>query len=155
MPLTLIFAFCLLQFAFCLAPSALCLFPPQARARGASDADRISAVLLDLSSALEESSAARFLDQVDRRRCPDYAALEESVVALLAQFEVGSSVGVSEQTKNGDGYDLKLDWMLELKPASGGGASRRRRDTVNCRIEPSGKRWTVTRLEPAKFFSPL
>lgn len=121
----------------------------------ASDTDKVRGVLLEMSSALEENNAARFLDQVDHRRCPDYAALEDNVVAMMAQDDVGSSVGVIEQAKKGDGYELKLDWLLELKPSGGGAAAERRHATVTCRIEPSGKRWKVTLLAPVSFFKPL
>ncbi len=79
---------------------------------------------------------------------------EVDVVALAAQYEIASSVAVTEQTKNGEGWDLKLDWLLEIKPASGAGPAQRRRGVVTCRIEPSGKRWKATRLEPVEFFKP-
>jgi hypothetical protein len=129
--------------------------PQAARADAASDAEKIRAILLELSSALQENNAARFLDQVDHRRCPDYAALEDNVVAMTAQDEVGSSVGIIEQTRKGDGYDLKLDWLLELRPLGGGVGVERRHATVTCRIEPAGKHWKVTLLAPVSFFMPL
>lgn len=119
-----------------------------------SDSEQISALVLDLSTALEESSPSRFLDRVDRQRCPQYAALEENVVALTAQYELGSSVGVIEQSRKGEGYDLKLDWLLQLRPAGGAGPAERRRQIVTARIERSGKKWKVTALEPVNFFKP-
>ena len=125
-----------------------------AAAAATTDSEKISAMLLELSSALEDGNAARFLDQVDSRRCPDYAALENNVVALAAQYEIGSSIGVIEQTKRGDGYELKLDWMLQLKPAGGAGPAQRRHGNVTCRIESAGKRWKVTALGPVAFFKP-
>jgi hypothetical protein len=133
------------------AACVLCLICSAA----ASDAERISAVLRELTNALQDGSPGSFLSQIDRRRCPDYAALEDNVVAMLAQDEVGSSIGILEQTRHGDGYELKLDWLLELKPLGGGAAAQRRQGTVTCRIEPSGKKWKVTLLAPASFFKPL
>ena len=123
-------------------------------AAAADDADKVRAVLLEMSQALQDSSASRFLDQVDRRRCPGYAALQDNIVALAAQYEIASSVAVVEQTKDGKAWESKLDWLLEMKPAGGGGPAQRRRGAVLCRIEPSGKRWKVTRLEPVDFFKP-
>ena len=119
-----------------------------------SDAEQISDALLTLSTALEERNAARFLSLVDRERFPDYSALQDSIVALTAQYEVSSSIGVLEQGRRGDGYELKLDWMLQMKPAGGGGPAQRRQQVVNCRIERFGKRWKVTALAPLSFFRP-
>lgn len=133
--------------------SLLCVLVFRIAAPGA-DLEKVSAVLFELSSALQDSSAARFLHQVDRRRFSDYPVLESNVVALAAQNEIGSSVRVIEQTRNGDAYELKLDWLLQLRPSSGVGPARRRRDTVICRIEPSGKHWKVTSISPVAFFSP-
>jgi hypothetical protein len=126
-----------------------------AQGDAASDAEKIQAVLLEMSAALEAKDPARFLDQVDHRRCRDYAALQDNVVAMTAQDDVGSSVGVIEQAKKDGGYELKLDWLLELKPSGGGGAAERRHATITCRIERSGKRWKVTLLTPVSFFKPL
>ena len=120
-----------------------------------SDAEQISELLLALSTALEQGNAARFLSSVDRDRCPDYAALEDNVIALTAQNEVGSSVGVLEQSRNGESYELKLDWLLQLRPASREGPAQTRRQVVNCRIERIGKRMKITALAPAAFFRPL
>ena len=125
------------------------------RAAAKSETEQISELLLSLSTALEQCNAARFLSLVDRDRCPEYATLEENVVALTAQNEVGSSVGVLEQSRNGEGYDLKLDWLLQLRPASRDGPAQTRRQVVNCRMERLGKRWKITALAPVAFFRPL
>ena len=135
--------------------SAACVLSLLIAALAADDAEKTRAVLLELSAALEDGNAARFLDLIDRKRCPDYARLESNVVALVTQNEIGSSVGVIEQTRSGEAFELKLDWILQLKPASGAGPAQRRRETVTCRLEPSGKRWKVTALAPVDFFKPL
>lgn len=132
---------------------ALCLW--LAAAAAATDADQISAVLLALSTSLQEGNAALFLDQVDRKRFSNYAALEDNVVAMTAQDEVASSIGILEQSRNGDAYELKLDWLLQLKRAGGEGPAQRRRETVTCRVERSGKRWRVTALAPMSFLRPM
>lgn len=111
-------------------------------------------LLLALSAALEEGNAARFLSYLDKQKCPDYAALERNVVALVAQYDVGSSVGVVTETQDGDAVELKLDWLLRLRP-SGGGATAERRAQLRCRLETRGKNWKVTALEPASFFSAV
>jgi hypothetical protein len=117
-------------------------------------ADRIEPVLLDLSAALEEGSAAAFLARVDKNRCPDYDRLESNIVALTAQFRVGSSVNVVEQTRDGQAIEAKLDWLLRLRPKGGGPASERRHQ-LRCRLERRGKAWKVTALAPASFFSAI
>ena len=77
-----------------------------------------------------------------------------NIVALVAQNEIASSVGVIEQSRDGEAFVLKLDWILQMKPASGAGPARDRRDVVTCRVERSGKRWKVISLEPVAFFRP-
>jgi len=111
-------------------------------------------VLLALSTALEQNDPARFLAQFDPEHCRDYPALQDNVVALLAQYEVASSVALLAETRDGDGYDLKLDWLLHLRPAAGGPASQRRR-ALRCRIHRRGRNWKVTALEPASFFAAV
>jgi len=117
-------------------------------------AEGMEGLLHAFSSALEEGNAARFLATIDRRRCPGYAALEDNVVALLAQNSVGSSIGITGQTRQQDSYELKLDWLLQIRPAGGARPAVVRRQTIRCRIERSGKGWKVTALEPAGFFRP-
>lgn len=124
-------------------------------AAGKSGAEQISELLLSLSTALEQGNAARFLSLIDRSRCPEYAALEDNVVALTAQDEIGSSVGVLEQSRNGESYELKLDWLLEMRPQSRERPAETRHQVVNCRIERFGKRWKVTTISPVAFFRPL
>ena len=72
-----------------IARSALCALGLW-MAAAADDAEKVRAVLLEMSQALQDSNASRFLDLVDRRRCPGYAALQDNVVALAAQYEIAS-----------------------------------------------------------------
>jgi hypothetical protein len=117
-------------------------------------AEGIGPVLLELSAALEDRNAARFLGQIDRRRFRDYEVLETNVVALVAQYDVGSSVDVVEENRTGEAVELKLDWLLRLRPASGG-PTMERKQQVRCRLERRGKAWKVTALEPVSFFSAV
>jgi len=116
----------------------------------------VLSLVLALSAALEEGNAARFLGYIDKERCREYLALETNVVALAAQYDVGSSVGIVTETRDGEAVDLKLDWLLRLRP-SGGGAAVERRAELRARLEPRGKNksWKVTALEPASFFSAV
>jgi len=116
--------------------------------------ERVEPLLLELSAALEDGNAARCLGHIDKDRCPNYAALETNVVALTAQYEVGSSVGVIGQKQDGPAVELTLDWLLRLRPVSGG-PTRERKARVRCRLEPRGKRWKVAALEPVSFFSAI
>ena len=116
----------------------------------------VLSLVLALSAALEEGNAARFLGYIDKERCREYLALEANVVALVAQYDVGSSVGITTETRDGEAVDLKLDWLLRLRP-SGGGVAVERRAELRARLEPRGKNksWKVTALEPASFFSAV
>lgn len=128
--------------------SAVCL--PAA----ASDTEAIANLLRTLSIALSDGSAVRFLAQVDGKNWPGYAALQQNVAALVAQNDVGSSVDLIETSSSGEGYDLRLDWLLQLRPAAGEGAAQTRRRELRCRVERRGSRWKVTRIEPVEFFRP-
>jgi hypothetical protein len=121
---------------------------------GPPEADEVSSLLLDLSTSLQEGNAARFLSHIDHR-LKDYAVLEDNVVAMTAQDEVASSVAVLEQRKTSEGYDFRLDWLLELKTISGDKPAERRRSEVSCRIKRSGKQWKISALAPVTFFRPL
>ena len=116
----------------------------------------VLSLLLALTAALEEGNAARFLGYIDKGTCPEYATLETNVVALVAQYDVGSSVGIVTETRDGEAVDLKLDWLLRLHP-SGGGPAFERRAELRARLEPRGKNksWKVTALEPVSFFSAV
>jgi hypothetical protein len=116
----------------------------------------VLSLLLALSAALEEGNAARFLGYIDKGTCREYLALETNVVALVAQYDIGSSVGLVTETRDGEAVDLKLDWLLRLRPSGGGAAVERRRE-LRARLEPRGKNksWKVTALEPASFFSAV
>ncbi len=128
---------------------AACLWT--AVAAGA-DSVGIRDLLLALSTSLEDGRAARFLAQIDRQRVARYAALQPNVVALLAQNEVASSIELLEEKPDGEAYDLKLDWRLEMRPAGSLGRLVARREQVRCRVARVGKRWNVVALEPVEFF---
>jgi len=129
---------------------AACLWT--AAAAGAADSAGIRDLLLALSTSLEDGRAARFLAQIDRQRVARYAALEQNVVALVAQNQVASSIGLADEKPDGETYELKLDWLLEMRPAGTLGRLVTRREQVRCRVARVGKRWKVVTLEPVEFF---
>ena len=132
---------------------AACLAPLPGVA--AEDAPAAAAVVFTMSESLSNASAARFLAQTDRRRLTDYGALERNVVALVAQYEISSSVEVLEQAEREGGFDLVIDWLLHLTPASAPGPADRRQSRLRCRIERIEGKWKVTALAPVDFFSAL
>ena len=132
-----------LTYAACLCAAA---------AGGAAGSVEIRDLLLALSTSLEDGRAARFLAQVDRTRVARYAELEQNVVALAAQNQVASSIRLLDEQADGQAYDLKLDWLLEMRPAGSLGRLVTRREQVRCRVARSGRRWKVVALEPVEFF---
>lgn len=123
-------------------------------AAAATDGEQIRALLRALSDALADGNAVRFLAQVDGESWPGYAALRGNVVALVAQNEVGSSVDLIESTRSGEAFEVRLDWLLQLRPASGDGPTETRRTDLRARLERRGQRWKLVEIEPVSFFRP-
>jgi hypothetical protein len=122
---------------------------------GAADVRDASAVVFTMSQALQQSNPARFLAQVDRRRFAAYGALERSVAALCAQYEISSSIEVIDAREENGALSLTVDWLLQTTPASAPGPAQRRQEKIHCRLEQIEGKWKVTALAPVEFFSAL
>ncbi len=84
---------------------------------------------------------------------PGYTQLETEVEALVKLAGVASSVQLLELTAKDDGFDLQVDWFVELKPHGQELSSERRRDLLKLRLKRVGKGWKILTLEPRTIFA--
>jgi 1-aminocyclopropane-1-carboxylate deaminase/D-cysteine desulfhydrase-like pyridoxal-dependent ACC family enzyme len=115
-----------------------------ATASGENAAD-ILQVFEPLATALSSGDAEAFLRPIDRRM-PGYGQLRENIYALVAQFDVTSSI---EFNRVQDGQ-VELDWELALRAKAETGVSGTRRQTVTARIEKK----RILSIAPIDFFAP-
>jgi hypothetical protein len=131
----------------------ICFSLPLARSAD-SETAQIRRELLDASRALQAGNATSFLARFDRSEFLDYARLSSYVAALTEQSEIASSIDVTEIAPGEDGYQLRVDWLLQLTLTSSPGPIESRQQSVTMQIARRGKKWKITRLEPVDFFRP-
>jgi hypothetical protein len=112
-------------------------------------------VVHDASRALQGGNAASFLRLFDRDAFGGYAVLESHVTALTTQSDIASSIQIVEIEKSRDGYNLRIDWLLQLSVRETPAPLVTRHETVRISIvERRAGRWRITALEPVDFFRP-
>ena len=107
--------------------------------------DETLAVFAPLASALSGGDGEAFMKPFDRKM-ENYAKLRDNVLALLARYDVTSSIELNRV----NGSDVELDWYLELHSKQAAGNSERRNQTVTARLEKK----RIIFLEPVAFFRP-
>ncbi len=125
---------------------------PQAPEGAPGDLGRI---LRDASRALQAGNAALFLSHFDERRFPEYARLEDHVVALTRQADIASSIEIAGSEGGGETETLMVDWLLQLTPSSGFGPATRRRESITIRFSNAEAKPRIVSLAPIDFFRPL
>ncbi len=118
----------------------------------ADDRTAVADFLGDLAAALSSGNARGFMKRIDPAM-PGYTQLETEVEALVKLAGVASSVQLLELTAKDDGFDLQVDWFVELKPHGQELSSERRRDLLKLRLKRVGKGWKILTLEPRTIFA--
>src|SRR5882757_4786179 len=98
-----------------------CLLLGWAAAGAAIAQDGILEVFEPLASALSTGDVEGFLKPFDRQM-PGLSKLRENVSALVARFDVTSSIELIRS----DSGTVDLDWYLELRSKEGAGVAERR-----------------------------
>ena len=80
--------------------------------------------------------------------------LRANVTALITAAEVESAIDPVRNEGTDRERHVEVDWQLRLIGRSGFEAITQRRETVACRMEKRGRRWTIVRLDPPRFFAP-
>jgi len=118
----------------------------------ADDRTAVADFLGDLAAALSSGDARGFMKRIDPAM-PGYPELETEVEALVKLVGVASSVQLLELTARDDGFDLQVDWFLELKPLGQELSRERRRELLKLRLKRVGKSWKIQSLEPQTIFA--
>jgi hypothetical protein len=114
-----------------------------------SAADLFTSLAADLSGG----NAASFLKRFDKTMS-GYRDLEANVYALTGQASVASSIAILKDEGDAHRRTVTLDWVLEVTPITPANAVERRRETVTCRLELHGRKWTIAALDPIALFAP-
>jgi hypothetical protein len=123
-------------------------------------------VIAAMAAALAEDNASGFLKRVDEKML-GFGDLSRNINAMLQQANVQSAISPLANDGNDTARTLQLDWELRLKPKAltdplgtdlntqGGSAPLvRREEAITVDLRRDGKKWKVTKIEPAGFFAP-
>jgi hypothetical protein len=122
-----------------------CLLLGWPAATAAIAEDNILEVFEPLASALSTGDVEGFLKPFDRQM-PGLGRLRENVSALMARFDITSSIELIRS----DSGTVELDWYLELRGKEGAGVAERRRQTITAAV--AKKR--IRSMAPLDFFAP-
>jgi hypothetical protein len=111
----------------------------------AEDSADVMETFAPLASSLSAGDVEGFLKPIDRQM-QEFGKLRENVSALIALFDITSSV----ELVSVDAGKVELDWYLELRSKSGAGVAERRRQIVTARIEKK----RILSIAPIEFFAP-
>ena len=111
-------------------------------------------VLQSAAAALNNGNAAGFLSSFDPSM-PDYETLRRGAMALVTEGEVQSSIDLIANEGTDASRALEVDWSLQIVTEDTTIHRAGRDERVKCRVELQGKRWRITRLEPADFFGAM
>ena len=112
---------------------------------GAGDGPSVLEIFEPLASALSTGDVEGFLKPFDRRM-PNLAMLRDNVSALMAHFDITSSIELIRS----DAATVELDWYLELRSKEAAGVAERRRQTITAAIEKK----RIRSIAPLQFFAP-
>ncbi|HEX3748406.1 MAG TPA: hypothetical protein VHW09_30980 [Bryobacteraceae bacterium] len=108
-------------------------------------------LIRSMAEALSAGQAASFLSSFDRS-LPDYDRLQNNVVGLVSQGDVGCNIEIV----NNDGDDtertLTLDWIFTVEPKEISPGAKHWEKKAKCRIRKTGKKWKVVYFEPVDLF---
>ena len=107
--------------------------------------DGVLEVFEPLASALSAGDLEGFLKPFDRKMA-DLAVLRETISALIARFDITSSIELLRSAP----AKVELDWYLELHSKEAAGVSERRRQTVTATVEKK----RILSIAPLQFFAP-
>ncbi len=107
----------------------------------------------EMASALSEGNGLAFLDHTDHSM-PDYEKFQQNILALVEQAEVLSAIDLLKEEGDDRTRSVEVDWFLQIRSREQSGPLVRRREIIKCRLSRAKKKWKVTSLDPAGFFTP-
>jgi hypothetical protein len=116
------------------------------RGAGAEERDDILEVFAPLASALSSGDVEGFMKPIDSHMA-GYGKLRDNVSALVAQFDVTSSIELIRV----DQGQAELDWYMEIKSKEDAGVRQQRRQVISARVEKK----RILSIAPIEFFGPV
>ena len=117
--------------------------------------DKANEFAADLAADLSSDRADQFLRHFSKEMS-GYGSLEDNVEAMLRASDVSTSLEIREFKATAKGFTATIDWYLEMKRRQGDSQleTQRRRELITVEVEKQGRRWRITKLDPASFFQP-
>ncbi|BDC49669.1 hypothetical protein F183_A19850 [Bryobacterales bacterium F-183] len=107
----------------------------------------------DFAAGLAQDNAEQALRAVSKKM-DGYGEFADQIRALVRQNLVTSSVSPQSNTGDDSKRELELDWYVEIKSRNEDLAMVRRRETVRCTVERTGKnKWQITAIAPLRLFA--
>jgi hypothetical protein len=123
-------------------------------------AKQVYDLLADMAAALSGANPQWFMADIEKSM-PGYQKLSIDVAALLREYLAESSVELRKNEGNDRIRTVEADWLLTLRPVDAGTFSKpeamatvRREEILKCTAARQGRKWKITALQPADFFSP-
>ncbi len=120
----------------------------------ADDAQDVWDLFTEMAAALSDSKAAEFM-KAFARNMPNYEDLSNNLEALLASYELHSSIELLNEEGDSVVRAVELDWFLQIVEKQDTGAVVRRREQVHCRLIKQKKKWLITSFQPLSLFKPV
>jgi hypothetical protein len=120
----------------------------------ADDAQDVWDLFTEMAAALSDAKAAEFMKAFSRD-LPNHEVLRSNVEALLASYDVHSSIELLNEEGDAAAYMIELDWFLQIVEKQDTGGVTRRRERVHCRLIKQRKKWLITSFEPLSLFKPV
>ncbi|HLK50939.1 MAG TPA: hypothetical protein VKT49_22510 [Bryobacteraceae bacterium] len=125
-----------------------------ARVLRADDAQDIWNLFTEMAAALSDGKVAEFM-KAFVPAMPGYDTLRLNVEALLASYELQSSIELIKEEGDAAVRTIELDWFLQIVEKLESGSVTRRREQVRCRLVKQKKRWRIASFEPLSLFKPV
>jgi hypothetical protein len=120
----------------------------------ADDAQDVWDLFTEIAAALSDSKPAEFM-KAFARGMPGYETLHTNVEALLAAYELHSSIELLKEDGDSAARTVELDWFLQVVEKQDTAGVTRRREQVRCQLVKQKKKWLITAFEPLSLFKPL
>lgn len=120
----------------------------------ADDAQDVWDLFTEMAAALSDDKAAEFM-KAFARDMPNYETLRTNIEALLAAYELHSSIELLNEQGDSAAQTVALDWFLQIVEKQDSGGVTRRREQVHCRLIKQKKKWLITSFEPISLFKPV
>ena len=120
----------------------------------ADDAQDVWDLFTEMAAALSDAKAAEFMKAFSRDM-PGYEVLRTNIEALLASYELHSSIELLNEDGDAAVRTIELDWFLQIVERLDTGGVTRRREQVHCRLIKQKKKWLITSFEPLSLFKPV